>query len=120
MTSVMDIKPNVVYVMTDELHSLFVAGGCIPTCHCCGTRIPVGDNYKLGSVTLKNISDAEYLAERTTLFKAKEPHEVMLCGLESCTANAMVDKAVDDHKRHIAWKIAKGGGCSIINGKIVT
>lgn len=115
-----DILPDVVYCMSSDLHDLFVAGGCIPTCHCCDVKLSVGTNYKLGTVTEENINDALVLANTMRLFKATEPHEVMLCGAQECTADKMVKDAIERRRNKDGWGRSKGGGCSIVNGVIVT
>lgn len=112
-----DIKPDTIYVMTAGMYSIFIAGGCDPTCHCCRSKIPVGSEYKLGSVTEHLVTMAKESSKCVFYpFSVDRPHEVMLCGKPGCTAAVMVENAI---KRKEYRARTYTGGCSIVDGKIV-
>ena len=118
------IEVNRVSIMTKELHHLFLVNGCNPTCHCCHMSIPIGGEYKLGSVTEENILQAIDLPGNK-LFSSNEPHDVMLCGNRKCTPFNMIIRKKQLLARYKKegkssyGNTVRVGGCSIVNGKIV-
>ncbi len=116
-----DLKPNTLLVMTTEMHRVFKAAGCDPTCHCCENKIPVGETYKLGSVSV----ELAVRGNRVSAFESRKPfktevaHEVMLCGNIECTPEKMVAEAYRLKTERAAAARSRAGGCSVVDGKIV-
>lgn len=109
-----DIKPDECLEMSEELHKIFNAGGCNPTCHCCYNKIRPGDLFKLASVSAEQAEKGNNIILST--FKTNMPHEVMLC--DKCSVDLMIQKA-RNRKFQQNNNFRRSGGCSIINGKIV-
>lgn len=116
------IPADVMVPMTDELHRLFRAGGCDPTCHGCGRELPVGAEFKLAAVTKAHLAYAKKKYLASWIFRSSEPHEIMLCA--KCTPTSMIDEKARARTaplkpyragEHAAW----ASGCSRIDGKIV-
>ncbi|MCK9622597.1 MAG: hypothetical protein M0R47_18935 [Methylobacter sp.] len=106
-----ELKSDTLLNMSKEWYELFKAAGCLPTCHCCGSPIPIGNDFKLSSVTKEQAN--------SNAFKTTEPHDVMYCAKTSCNPDAQIGRM---HERQLERnRIFRGGrsGCSIINGKIV-
>ncbi len=120
-----DLETDELITMTKEMHRAFNAVGCDPACHCCGVKIPVGEQYKFGHVTLQLAMEADREFgpyEKFKPFKTDKGHEVMLCKDDLCTPEAMVLKAQEEKRRYyekFEMPVARRGGCSIINGKLV-
>ena len=116
-----NLKSDESMIMTVDMHRAFKAAGCDPTCHCCNNKIPVGDYYKLASVSsdLAVYGNAVSAFESQQPFKTTEAHEVMLCASIECTPDEMVKKYYAAKEEHIKSISYRSGGCSIINGKIV-
>lgn len=116
-----DLKSNELMVMTRDMHRAFNAAGCDPACHCCNNKIPVGDYYKLASVSsaLAVYGNAVSVFESQQPFKTTEAHEVMLCASIKCTPDEMVKRRYKEKADRVRLTPYRSGGCSIINGKIV-
>ena len=124
-----NIKPNTIYTMTDDLHRLFNASGCDPACHCCNCELPVGSQFKLGTVTELHLARAKQREARlgstfkiSKVFKSDKPHEVMLCSNSFCGPDKMINNLSYEPyiRRSERPKIvpARRYGCSIVDGKI--
>ena len=114
-------------IMSQKLHDLFNSGGCNPTCHCCGHLIHVGNKFKLGHVSQELAENAELLPGRS-VFKIAKEHDVMLCDNNICSPEYMVIRHEREQEKFASegrntWgsfsNPKSGGGCSIIDGKIV-
>jgi hypothetical protein len=117
MFDLSNLKPDTLLVMTRTLDRVFKSAGCIPTCHCCNSEIKVGAQFKLGTVSDETIQKAK--STSLAVFKSDVPHDVMLCSSESCAPEEMITKAVRQKNLKEIINRRAGGGCSIVNGKIV-
>jgi hypothetical protein len=117
MFDLSNLKPNTLLVMTVPLDKVFKSSGCIPTCHCCNTEIKVGAQFKLGSVSDETIQKAK--STSLSVFKSDVPHDVMLCSSKFCTPEEMITRAVRQKNLKELINRRIGGGCSIVDGKIV-
>ena len=117
-----DLKIDTIINMTAEMHRIFIAGGCNPTCHCCNNKIKINEKYKLASVSSELINSAP------ELFRTLLEHEVMLCESVFCSPGKMVEnylytksRRIDMHDRYNERETFKKtrAGCFIIDGIIV-
>ncbi len=131
-----EIPSDELIEMTALFHRSFNAAGCDPACHCCYTKIPVGDKFKLATVRIVK-TDSEGSQSSARMF-AKDrldvisgetdshhrindvSREVMLCA--SCTVDLFQEKQLSKAKKDVEDAenfVSSGGGCFRINGKIV-
>ena len=117
-----DLNKDTIITMTEEMHRVFNASGCDPTCHCCHEKIDIDEKYKLAHINANLIKSAP------SFFKTTEEHEVMLCNRFTCTPSKMIEeylslgsRKVNMHDRYNERRTfkTKRSGCFIINGKIV-
>lgn len=118
-------KADELTLMSTELHRLFRAGGCDPTCHCCGIRISVGRYFKLGHVSEDLAIRASHMLGGQ-VFKTAKEHDVMLCSEKICSPETMfvrhqqqLDLYEKEGKTPWGGYPSRSGGCSIIDGKII-
>jgi hypothetical protein len=122
-----EIPSDELFVMTEMWHRAFNAAGCNPMCHACKNMLPVGSNFKLGTIQKENFVFGKGNPNRG-LLKVKtgttSSREVMLC--ESCTPETykyLEEKMFIENKKEYdrleALHAKNGGGCFRINGKIV-
>lgn len=116
--------------MTSIFHRAFNAAGCDPECHCCGNKIPVGENFKLSTVVKKPMVWGTQLEEGIEIMQGKinsykdyngdeqvHSQEVMLCHI--CTPLMYHEKVIEQFKGEITSRDKPRGGCFRINGVIV-
>ncbi len=94
-----DIPADEVVILTEQLDRAFRAVRCVPTCHCCGVPILIGDKFKLA---MTETVDAPGLSSRWHGGAKDE----MLC--ERCTPEKLLKKRQAVRRR---W-LADGGGYS--------
>lgn len=58
-------------VMTTEMHRLFNAGGCDPMCHCCFKPLPMGEKFKLSTITKMKGIKLNYISTKLKLAQRK-------------------------------------------------
>ena len=121
-----DIEPNKLTKMTEDLHRLFNANDCDPACHCCGLLLKPGTYFRLASITELDIVRARQKQARypnLKVFKHDKPHEVMLCNSDACTPSKMIDNLTYPPyiKRSMRDQVVETRkyGCFIVDGKIV-
>jgi len=119
MLEIGDIKPDTYVTMTDNLHRIFNVGGCDPTCHCCGVKLPVETQFVLAHVTKTQAQSGNAAIYGT--FKVNDDHEVMLCN--KCSVEQMIltakQKVAMIRTQSMIYHV-RHGGCSIIDGKIIS
>lgn len=122
-----EIPPDEIVEMTPIFHRLFNAVGCNPMCHCCKKMLPIGVNFRLGTVEKMNYhysSGNPRQSMRMIKDEITNSKEVMLCS--TCTAETykyyqekMFEENKEEFLRREAEHKERGGGCFRVNGKIV-
>ncbi len=82
MTTLDDVKPDTIMVMTSDLDRLFKLEGCNPACHACHSAIALGEKFRLASTP--------------------DGRDVMLC--DQCTMMDLVVAEVEETDRKRVWK----------------